>query len=88
MVRSFEDYLGEYQLTASGDTLRVDWRNGRLGVTHSNNDKAELRPRGGTRFFATEWAADLTFVRNENGNVAELICDLDDGKDTRAKKVR
>jgi catechol 1,2-dioxygenase len=88
MLRSFEDYLGEYQLTASSDTLRVEWRNGRLGVTHSLGDKAELRPRGGTRFFAPEWAADLTFVRNENGTVAEVICDLDDGKHARAKKVR
>jgi len=88
MLRSFEDYLGEYQLTDSGNTLHVEWRNGRLGVTHSEGYKSELRPRGGTRFFAPEWAADLTFVRNESGKVAEVICDLDDGKHSRAKKVR
>jgi protocatechuate 3,4-dioxygenase beta subunit len=87
-LRTFGDYVGEYADARTGDTMRVERRGSRLVAVFGRDDAAELRPRGGTRFLAAEWAAQLTFVRDEHGRVAELLGDLDDGRHARLKKMR
>ena len=87
-LRVFEDYIGEYHDTKTDVTIKVIWRGGRLAAIFGKDDVAELLPRSNTSFLAAEWEAQLTFVRNEQGKVAELIGDLDDGRQGRLKKVR
>ncbi len=61
---------------------------GRLFAIYGRDDVAELRPDSATRLFAREWDAQLTFVRDEHGMVAEMHGDLDDGRNVRLEKVR
>jgi hypothetical protein len=86
-LRVFEDYIGEYTNPNEGVTLKIEWRAGRL-VAVVKEEVAELRPRSATSFLAAEWAAQITFVRDEQNHVVELLGDLDNGRHSRLKKVR
>jgi catechol 1,2-dioxygenase len=84
-LRGFGDFLGEY---AAGDLLlKVAWDSGHLQAA-MGSDRTGLRFEAPNRFFAPEWAAWLTFVRDDAGQVAEVLGELDDGRRGRLKKVR
>ena len=88
-LRTMGEFIGDYTSPAMhGDTIRVEWRNGQLVAVFGKSDIAQLRPDSATRMFAREWAARLTFIRDEHGKVAELLGELDDGRKSRLKKVR
>lgn len=87
-LKSFGDYIGEYLIDGTSNTPRVEWRGGRLVSVLGKDSVHELRYRGGTRFFDPESAAQVTFVRDEHGQVASLLVDLVSGQQVKAKKVR
>ena len=87
-LRVFEDYVGEYINQGEDVVLKIEWHAGRLVAVFGKDDVAELRPRSATSFLAAEWAAQITFVRDEQNHVVELLGDLDDGRHARLKKVR
>ena len=79
-------FLGRYEfgpgavatVTREGDSLR--WRGGnRMPVT--------LVPLSETRFFARETESEMTFVKNEKGQVTDVVLRLGSCQDTKAKKI-
>ena len=65
-------------LTREGNTLR--WRGGnRMPVT--------LVPLSETNFFAKETETEMTFVKNENGQVTGVVLRLGSCQDSKAKKI-
>jgi len=81
-----DSFLGKYQfgpnaiatVTREGDVLR--WRGGnRMPVT--------LVPLSETHFFAKEAETEMTFVKNENGQVTDVILRVGSCQDSKAKKI-
>jgi len=81
-----DSFLGKYQfgpnaiatVTREGDALK--WRGGnRMPVT--------LIPLSETHFFAKEAETEMTFVKNENGQVTDVILRLGSCQDSKAKKI-
>jgi len=65
-------------LTREGNSLR--WRGGnRMPVT--------LVPLSETNFFAKETETEMTFVKNENGQVTGVVLRLGSCQDSKAKKI-
>ena len=65
-------------LTREGDALR--WRGGnRLPVT--------LVPLSETQFFAKETETEMTFIKDENGQVTGVVLRLGSCQDSKAKKI-
>ena len=81
-----DSFVGKYEfgpnaiavLTREGDALR--WRGGnRMPVT--------LIPLSETQFFAKETETEMTFVKNENGQVTGVVLRLGSCQDSKAKKI-
>ena len=81
-----DSFLGKYEfgpnaiatLTREGDAMR--WRGGnRMPVT--------LIPLSETQFFAKETETEMTFVKNENGQVTGVVLRLGSCQDSKAKKI-
>jgi hypothetical protein len=81
-----DSFLGKYEfgpgavatVTREGDALK--WRGGnRMPVT--------LVPLSETNFFAKESETEMTFVKNERGQVTDVVLRLGSCQDTKAKKV-
>ena len=81
-----DSFLGKYQfgpnaiatVTREGDALK--WRGGnRMPVT--------LIPLSETHFFAKEAETEMTFVKNENGQVTDVILRVGSCQDSKAKKI-
>ncbi|HEU4507709.1 MAG TPA: DUF4440 domain-containing protein [Pyrinomonadaceae bacterium] len=81
-----DSFVGKYQfgpnaiavVTREGDAIR--WRGGnRMPVT--------LVPLSETRFFAKETETEMTFVKNDNGQVTGVVLRLGSCQDTNAKKI-
>jgi len=79
-------FLGKYQfgpnaiatVTREGDALK--WRGGnRMPVT--------LVPLSETRFFAKEAETEMTFVKNDKGQVTDVVLRIGSCQDTKAKKI-
>ena len=66
-------------LTRDGDAIK--WRGGnRMPVT--------LVPLSETQFFAKETETEMTFVKNENGEVTGVVLRLGSCQDSKAKKIQ
>jgi len=85
-LKLLDSFLGKYQfgpnaiatVTREGDALK--WRGGnRMPVT--------LIPLSETHFFAKEAETEMTFVKNENGQVTDVILRLGSCQDSKAKKI-
>ncbi len=81
-----DSFLGKYEfgpgaigtVTREGDALK--WRGGnRMPVT--------LVPLSETHFFAKETETEMTFIKNEKGQVTDLLLRLGSCQDSKAKKI-
>lgn len=81
-----DSFVGRYQfgpnaiatVTREGDSLR--WRGGnRMPVT--------LVPLSETHFFAKETETEMMFVKNEKGQVTDVVLRVGSCQDTKAKKM-
>lgn len=79
-------FLGKYQfgpgavatVTREGDSLK--WRGG-------NRPAVTLVPLSETHFFAKESETEITFVKNEKGQVTDVVLRLGSCQDSKAKKI-
>jgi len=85
-LRALGEYLGEYALPDSSRGLRVQWQGGRLIASYGVYT-TRLAVDSASRFRALEWAARLTFVRDEQGTVAGLLYDGGDGSHRRLRRL-
>jgi CubicO group peptidase (beta-lactamase class C family) len=70
----YDDYIGEYEL-APGFMIVISRDGDRLLGQATGQPGFELFPASETVFFLTVVEAELTFVRNENGEVNEIVLD-------------
>lgn len=81
-----DSFLGKYEfgpgaiatVTREGDTLR--WRGG-------NRPPVTLVPLSDTRFFAKETDSEMTFSKNDKGQVTDVVLKLGVCQESKAKKV-
>ncbi|HKV11273.1 MAG TPA: serine hydrolase [Thermoanaerobaculia bacterium] len=79
-------YLGEYEV-GPGITLRIFREGDSLWIQPTGQSRAELFPESEANFFLKVVDAQITFVKDPNGAVTQLILHQN-GKDTEAKKIR
>jgi len=82
----YDSYAGDYQL-ASTATITITNDNGRLMAQVTGQQKFELFPSSETDYYLKVNSARVTFVKDEQGNVTELIL-TQGGRKTTAKKIR
>jgi CubicO group peptidase (beta-lactamase class C family) len=80
----YDDYVGVYQV--SGVTITITKENNRLMGEATGVPKTELVPESETTFLAKGANVRLTFQRDENGKVTQLIVNQD-GQDIPAKRI-
>ena len=68
-------------------TLEVSHREGKLFIAPPGQPPIEIFAESKTKFFVKAFNADMSFVRDENDKVSELILHM--GKeDVHAKKIK
>lgn len=82
----YDAYAGEYELTPTL-VLTVTNENGKLMGQPNGQQKAELFPTSETEFFLKAIDAQVTFVKDAQGNVKHLILHQN-GRNMEAKKIR
>jgi len=82
----YDSYAGEYEL-APGFTLTITSEGGKLMAQATGQPKFELFPSSETEFFPKVVEARVTFVKDEQGKVTELILNQN-GRKMPAKKIR
>ncbi len=82
----YDAYVGEYEL-APGMTITVTKEGAQLFVQLTGQPRFEIFPRSATEYFLQVVKADLTFVKDEAGNVASLIL-KQGGVEQTARKVK
>ncbi len=81
----YDAYVGQYQL-APNFLMTVSREGDRLMVQPTGQSKSEIFPESETTFFPKEIEASLTFVKDEKGNVTQLI--LHQNGEHPAKKIK
>ncbi len=80
-----ESYSGIYEI-APGNTLEVSHGEGKLFIAPPGQPPVEIFAESETKFFVKAFNADMSFARDDNGNVSKLILHM--GKeDVHAKKI-
>ena len=82
----YDSYAGEYQLEP-GFILTITSENGKLMAQATGQPKFELSPSSETEFFLKVVDAQVSFVKDEQGKVTELILNQN-GRKMPAKKIR
>jgi CubicO group peptidase (beta-lactamase class C family) len=82
----YDSYVGDYQLSPDF-VLTISIEDGKLMGTPTGQPKAELFPTSETEFFLKLVNAQVTFVKDEQGNVKHLILHQN-GRNMEAKKIR
>jgi len=82
----YDAYVGQYEL-APDLIITVTKENNRLFAQATGQPKFELYPESETKFFARVADLQVTFVKNEEGEVTQLIVHQG-GKDTPARKIK
>jgi CubicO group peptidase (beta-lactamase class C family) len=82
----YESYAGDYELTPNF-ILTITSEGGKLMAQASGQPKNELFPTSETEFFLKVVNAQITFVKNEQGQVTQLILHQN-GRTMPAKKIR
>jgi ketosteroid isomerase-like protein len=85
-AKIFDDYLGEYE-PAPGFNFTVFKEGDRLWGQNPGQPKIELHPESEIVFFMKEIPALFIFLRNEKGQVSQMII-IQDGRVTLAKKTK
>ena len=81
----YDAYVGQYEL-APNFIMTVSREGDRLMVQPTGQSKSEIFPESETTFFPKEIEASLTFVKDEKGNVTQLI--LHQNGEHPAKKIK
>jgi CubicO group peptidase (beta-lactamase class C family) len=81
----YDHYAGQYEL-APNFTITITREGDRLMGQPTGQPKLELFPSSETKFFLKEVDAQMTFVKNDQGQVTHLI--LHQGGDRPAKKIK
>ncbi len=84
--KTYDAYAGDYEL-APGFIITVTNENGRLMAQATGQGKFELFPTSETEFFLKVVDAQVTFVKDEQGKVTQLILNQN-GRKTPGKKIR
>ena len=82
----YDSYTGDYEI-APGFIITVTHEDGKLMAQATGQSKLELFPLSETDFSLKVVAAQLTFVKNEQGQVTQLILNQN-GRKTPGKKIR
>jgi CubicO group peptidase (beta-lactamase class C family) len=82
----FASYTGQYTLRGSSVTITTD--NGKLYIQAPpfGPDKIEIYPESETKYFVLLQEVTFTFIKDEKGQVTELLVELQ-GQSQRAKKT-
>ena len=83
--RIYDAYVGQYELTPEF-IITVRREDGGLSIQATNQPKIEIFAESETRFFLTVVDAQITFVKDEKGEVTHLILHQN-GVDQRARKI-
>jgi CubicO group peptidase (beta-lactamase class C family) len=79
-------YSGIYEI-APGNTLKVSHSDEKLFIAPPGQPPIEIFAESETKFFVKAFNADMSFTRDDDGNVSELILHM--GKeDVHAKKIK
>jgi CubicO group peptidase (beta-lactamase class C family) len=81
-----DSYAGDYELTPNF-IITITNESGKLMAQATGQSKRELIPNSETEFSLSIGEAKVTFVKNEQGNVTELILNQN-GRKMPAKKIR
>ena len=84
---AYDDYVGEYDLGVPGPHIIITREGDKLINQGPQQPKAELLPESPNVFFPREVDATFTFVRDEKGQVVEVIIRRG-GRDYRANRIR
>lgn len=68
----YEQYVGVYQLSPDF-SIEIKTKDGKIYGQATGQSDFEMFPESETKFFLTIVDADITFVKDENGNVTKLI---------------
>ena len=82
----YDSYAGDYEL-ATNFVLTISNEDGKLMGQASGQPKSQLFPTSETEFFIKIVDAQVTFVKDERGNVDHLILHQN-GRNMEAKKIR
>ena len=83
----YDDYVGEYDLGVPGPRVIITREGDKLISQGPQQPRAELLPESPNTFFLREVDATFTFVRDEKGQVVEVIIRRG-GRDYRVKRIR
>jgi tetratricopeptide (TPR) repeat protein len=82
----YDSYVGEYQL-APTFTITITSEDGKLMAQATGQSKFELYPTSETDFYLKVAPATVSFVKDAQGKVTELIL-TQSGRKATAKKIR
>jgi CubicO group peptidase (beta-lactamase class C family) len=82
----YDAYVGQYE-AAPQFVLSVTREKGRLFIQGTGQQKIGLYPESATKFFMKVVEGEVTFVKNEKGEVTQLIVHQS-GHDTPAKRIK
>jgi Domain of unknown function (DUF3471) len=81
----FDAYVGQYEVD-SNFILTISREGDRLMAAPTSRPQAELFPESETKYFFKVIDAQITFVKDESGNVTHLI--LHQGGDRQGRKIK
>jgi CubicO group peptidase (beta-lactamase class C family) len=81
----YDDYAGEYQI-AAGFVISITREEDRLMGQAPGQPRMQLTPKSETRFAVEDLRADVTFERDESGQVNRLVLHQGD-EETSAKRL-
>jgi hypothetical protein len=84
---AYDDYVGEYDLGVPGPHIIITREGDKLISQGPQQPKAELLPESPATFFLNEVDATFTFVRDEKGQISEVIIRRG-GRDYRWRRIR
>jgi tetratricopeptide (TPR) repeat protein len=82
----YDSYAGEYQLAKTA-TIAITNENGKLFAQVTGQQKFELFPSSETDYYLKVNSARVSFVKDAQGNVTELIL-TQTGRQIHARKIR
>lgn len=85
-AQDFDKYAGQYDFGNNSISL-ISREGSRYFVQYSNKVKRELFPASATKFFIPENESTITFVKDEKGDVVELLYDRNE-RVSRCKRIR
>ena len=85
-TRIYDSYIGEYELMPDF-IVTITTENNRIFAQATGQSKFEIYPESEMKFFIKAFNAQVTFIKNEQGKVTELIMHQG-GRESPAKKIK